>query len=545
MKPPLPSLLLVLFALSLGAREPVPEVVNQKPVELPEFAVVGERELPPAEPWQYAQLDGFEVLSGVSAEKTRTMLTELQRYAYALNTVWPGMRPNRNAPAALIICDSNPKFARFLPASQSAASVAACSLRSRDFSALVLDEGAKLIGLAPDDLLAAPTTVAASGADATNAADATTDMGVDLGFRVDPQAQLQREYVRFILGGLDPAPAPWLAEGLAQLCGRLRITETEISLGRVENPNEVEESSGGPAAREDRDFNHALAGRSLIPLGEMFTVVAGSSTATASVNNAWAKQCYAFVHWGLYGDLGKNQQAFLTFLKRQAREPLTEALFKDCFKKSYADMLITLRQHIESTRSKVAGVRANPGEKIPWPAGVTVREATEGEIGRLKSDALTAAGKPDEARAALVDAYRRGDRDANLLAALGTSELAKNEAVRARKFLELAARGKATRPRACLALARLRLDERLAKPQAASKLSGEQLVGVLEPLFIARGQTPRLPEIYTLIAEAWLHSATPPAPQHLAVIDEGVKLFPQDAALRAAREKLGPTATAK
>lgn len=526
----------------LGAADPVPQAENKKPVELPEFNVIGERELPPPEAWHYARLEGFEVLSSASEAKTRSMVTELQRYAYALNAVWPGMKPNRAAPAALIICGDTVKFGKFRPENRGA-STTSFSLHTRDFSALVLNEGAKLVGLAADDLLAAPTAAAVTGSET---GETTTEMGVDLGFRVDPQAQLQREYVRFILAGLEPAPAPWLSEGLAQLCGRLRITETEISLGRVESPNEESETTGIASAREDRDFNRSLAGRSLIPLGEMFAVAADSETAKATVNNAWAKQCYAFIHWGLYGDLGHNQQAFFTFLKRSGREPLTEALFKDCFKKSYADMLVALRSHIENTRAKVAGVRAGPGEKIPWPAIVAVREATEGEIGRIKSDAMLAAGKPAEARAALVDAYRRGERDPAFLAVLGASEYENGDRDRARKFLELAAKSKAARPQAYVALARIRLADRLAKPQGKDgKLSYEQLLGVLEPLLLARTQAPRLPEVYQLFAEAWAQTAMPPPAQHLALVDEGLKLFPDHAALRAAREKLGPTATAK
>ena len=50
---------------------------------------------------------------------------------------------------------------------------------------------------------------------------------------------------------------------------------------------------------------------------------------------------------------------------------------------------------------------------------------------------------------------------------------------------------------------------------------------MLAPLFTARSQLPPLPEVYELIADVWAHSAVPPTPGHLAVLSEGVSLFPR------------------
>jgi len=77
-----------------------------------------------------------------------------------------------------------------------------------------------------------------------------------------------------------------------------------------------------------------------------------------------------------------------------------------------------------------------------------------------------------------------------------------------------------------------RLAAARGKPEAtAGKLSVKQTAAVLEPLFTARRQPPALPETYELIAAAWAASISSPAPAHLAVLDEGVRLFPRDAAL--------------
>lgn len=541
MTPSLGSVSRIGVSLLLWAAGPSPaqQPANSTPITLPDFNVYGERALPPPESWLYARIDGFEVLSNASASRTRDMVTELQRYSHALNLVWAGVRPPLEAPAALIICGTGRTFEDFLPDELRSGERAftTFSRRSREFSALVVDEQTRSLSLAMTDVAATTAAPAASTSPGSDTPADATEALVDPGFQVDPQQQLLRQYVHYLLAGLQPKPAPWLAEGLAQLCGNLRITETEISLGRVENPNETVE------ARTDRDFNVELSRRALMPMAELFAIQPNTATAGNPLDNRWAKQCYAFVHWGLYGDLGKNQKQFIRFLVRAEREGPGEKLFQECFQQGYGDMLQTLRIHIESTRSKVAGVRAAPGEKIGWPAPPVVRPATEAELARLKSDVLRLTGQPAKARDALVLAYRRGERDPHLLAALGVAELEAGQRDRARQFLEAAARGRATRVSALTALARLRLDDRLSRAKSTGgKLDVDQIAGVLEPLLIARQQPSRNAELYTLLAETWAASATPPPAPHLAVIDEGVRLFPDDAPLRTARARLGPSA---
>lgn len=525
-----PRLFAALLAptVALSASLAAQETATAKIVELPDFNVYTERELPPPEEWLYARIDGFEVLSNASASRTRDMVTELHRYAYALNLVWSGARPAAHSPAALVICGGGRKFESFLPPDQQNRERAFTTFhrRSPEFSALLVDEQTRALSLAMVDVPATTTAPAATAGPGSDLEAETNEAPVDVGFEIDPQQQLLRQYVHYLLAGLQPHPAPWLAEGLAQLCGRLRITETEISLGRVENPNEV----GG---RSDRDFNAALANRALMPMAELMAVQPDSATALNPLDSRWAKQSYAFVHWGLYGDLGAHQKNFIRFLVRSEREGLSEALFRECFQQDYAQMLQTLRVHIEHTRAKVAGVRAGKGEKIPWPAPVEVRPATESEIARLKADVFNLMEQPAAAREALVLAYRRGVRDAAILGALGLSEFQAGETVRARKFLEVAAKAGALRPRAYLALAQLRGAERRARPQGTDgRLSSDQLMGVLEPLLLARQQKPLLPEVYEQLAAAWLTCATPPPEPHLGVLEEGVQLFPDRVALR-------------
>ncbi len=520
----------------MGSARAEPTTVNQIPVDLPRYEVLAERELPPPEQWFYARIDGFEVLSNSSEDATKQLLKEFQHFAFALDQVWPGMRANNAVPAALIICGRKEKFEEFLPENlrQTERATTTFHRRDREQAAIVLDDQTKILNLVTvEETVAGPAVPLADAVSETGEAlDGTT---VNPGFAVDSYQQLRREFLRYLLAGMDAPPPPWFAEGVSQLFMSMRITETEISVGRVENPNLAADRGGtraGATPADDRDFNAALARRALLPMAEMFEVAADSATAQNPLNNAWAKQCYAFVHWGLYGDLGRHQKEFLTFVRRLSREALSEAMFQECFKQSYDGMLLSLRTHIENTRSKVAGVRAAKGEKLPLPPAPVIREATEAEIGRLKGDALRLAGHPAEARTVLVTSYRRGERDPNLLAALGLAELTVGDVGRARKFLEVAAASKANRPRAYVELARLRLIEGRAKPEGRDgKLSAAQLGRVLEPLYVTRGQMPPLSDAYELMVEAWDAGAAAPTADHLGVIEEGVRQFPRDAAL--------------
>ena len=527
---------------ALAARLAAQDVRSEPAVELPTYTVTETRELPPPEKWSYARIEGFEVLSSASDRATKRLVQDFQRFYQAIGFVWPGVQRPAAVPAALIICGRGGKFEKFMPAGEQRPdrAMASLSLREREQSAIVIDYEAKVINLRTPEGTAAASAV-------TTDADGNSGFNGDPGFEVDAYRQLYREYIRFLLAAVQPRPPAWLEEGLAQIFMAMEITDRRITVGQVEDPNLISAEqaalnqlgTGGTAPQTDRDFNAALARRALLPMEELLSVKADSPVAQNPLGSTWAKQSYAFVHWGLYGNLGKNQRAFVTFLRRLEREPLSEALFKECFKKSYKDMALEIRGYIEFTVHKVAGVEAKKGEKLPEPPPFELREATPAEIGRLQGDTLRLAGHPAEAHLALIAPYIRGERDPQLLAALGLLERSRGDNARARKFLEAAAGAKAVRPRAYLELARLRLADAMAQPAASGQLSVEQTAAVLQPLFTARAQPPPLPEIYETIAEAWSACSVTAGAPHLAVIDEGVRLFPrnvglvyQDAALK-------------
>lgn len=540
-------------AMRLAGQE---KPVNTTPVDLPEFNVVAERELPPPETWYYTRVAGQEVLSSASRQRTEQLAYDLTHLLHALELSGTRLLPATAAPLRIVITGEKDHFVSFAPhALESGTEEPETAVLGRpEQPVLVINATAHALDFAPT-----------GQDDATESASA--DAAVPAVRAANVTRNLQLGYLRVRLAQPRPPLPPWLIEGVAQVLAWARITETSVTLGQVEDPNETGGTGGADrdpgrvtlgdlqyrpthfadSLSDQLDFNAALAHSALFPLDELF---AGDLRQFPGTENAarllrWKKQCHAFVHWGLFGDLGRNSSPFLTFTRRLRTEPLTEKLFQECFGMDYATGVQALRVHVENTRSKVHGVKANRGEKLPPAPPVEVRSATLLEIARLKAHAYAAGGQLDRAREELILAYRRGERSPDLVAELGTVEHALGRRDRAAHYLALAVSAKTARTRAYLTLAQLRLEERLAKPQGAGgKLSYEQLLGVLEPLILARAQAPRSPEVYTLFADAWAKTAATPSAQHLALVDEGVKLFPDDAALREARARLGPTATA-
>ena len=477
---------LALAAACVVSLPAVGRAAEEPPLELPKYTVTTERELPPPEAWHYARIGDIEVLSSASSTVSQSAANSLQDFIFALDIIWPGVRRDFGAPCVVVLCGRFGEFERFQPDTPVDFGLTErfSVRRSPTQASIVLDQ----------TIIQEPITV------------------------------LQRNYVNALLSGLARKPAPWLTEGLTRLIAAVHVTENSISLGQVIDPAGLNQIGG--------DFNVTLQAGALLPLPEFFSRTSSTAIIADSSEARWAAQCFAFVHWGLYGDYGKHQKEFLTFIQRLDRDPLTEALFKECFKQDYRDMLQSLRNHVDFTRFKYAGVRSGKGEKIPWPAAAELREATQAEVGRLQATAFTLAERPGEARDVLLMAYLRGERDPALLAALGEGEAHGGDPIKARKLLEAAAAAKVVRPRAYVELARLRLEAARTKPEAAAgKLSAKQTAAVLEPLFTARSQPPALPETYELIAAAWAACIIAPSPAQLAVLDEGVRLFPRNAAL--------------
>jgi len=267
-----------------------------------------------------------------------------------------------------------------------------------------------------------------------------------------------------------------------------------------------------------------------VKLDRFFAIAHDSPEATAVLgNNRWAKQAYAFVHMCLYGERGKFKKPFMTFLQRLAKEPASEPMFKECFNLTYNQMLLQLRGYIEMTVYEGQAFRSKKGgpDLIDPPKAITLRDATQSEIGRIKGEAKLIAGHTTAARQELIAPYIRGERDPELLGALGLFEQKSGEAVRARRFLEAAQAGNAKRPDALLELAKLRHADAMAKPAGANgTFDRTQVNSVVVPLLVARQQPPHQHQVYDLLADTWVRSEGRPTRDEVKPVIEGAVLFP-------------------
>ncbi len=521
--------LLAVQAPCLTAQDTAAAAAAAPVVELPKFVVTDTRELPPPEAWRYAEITGFEILSNASDKATRRLIKDFDQFKEALALVWP--IPNRTGvPTSLILCGKGAKFDAFVPAGKSGPDRATASLflKNREQTAIIIDLQS--------------TTLNILATDTTNDAATGTDSSL---ISVDHDKQLYREYVHFLLSRSEPRLPAWLEEGMAQIIMAMKVDPNHIVFGKLEDPNTVSAQAGAVAAMnaltaaddpdglqiagapaEDRDFNAALQRRALVPFPKFFAVTADSPEAINPLgNNVWAKQCYAFVHLCLYGRGKRYQKPFGTFLMRLGKEPLTEELFKECFKMDYKKMSLELRGYIDFTDYQHQEYVLK-GAGLTSGAPLGIRDATESEVGRIKGEALALAGHQAKAKAELTAPYIRGEREPKLLAALGLYDRVNGEETRARKFIEAATAAKVVRPRAYLELARFRYADALAQPGAGERFSPEQVAAITGPLLAARLQPPSLPEVYELMTETWVRSATPPKKEDVVYLVEGVRLFP-------------------
>jgi hypothetical protein len=526
--PLLPLIMLTAAAPRLVAADAPPAA--DPVVELPKFVVTDDRLLPPPESWRYAEMPGFEILTNASDRSTQRLIKDFNMFKEALSIVWP-IPTRTTVPTSLILCGKGGKFDSFLPpADKSGVDRATASrfLRNKDQTAIVIDLEA--------------TTLNVLAVDTANDAATGTDSNI---ISVDHDKQLYREYVHYLLSGGEQKLPPWLEEGMAQIIMAMKVDPKFIVFGELEDPNTVSASQGAVMAAnaltaaddpdgaqlagapaEDRDFNAALRRRALLSMDKLFGMAADSPEALNPLgNNIWAKQCYAFVHMCLYGRNKMYQKPFATFLQRLNKEPASETLFKECFKMDYKKMQLELRGYIDFSDYKRMEFTLKKGDSLGGGPALVLRDATQAEVGRIKGEALVLAGYNDKAKIELTAPYIRGERDPQLLAAIGLYDRVNGEEKRGRTMLEAAVKAGTTRSQAYYEVARYRFADALAKPGEKDRFSNEQVKAILAPLTAASKLRPALPEIFELMADTWSRSPVLPTKDEMKLMIAATQAF--------------------
>ena len=519
-----PVLSLCLFTFVLGAnlraQTPAPPA---DVVRLPSYSVNEALIVTPPEPWRYGRLGEFEVLSNASDAATARFAEKLFRFQAVFRELFPVAKAQPPLPLTVILCGAGDKFATLTPAGLRASAstgIASTFAGDADQAVIVIDLQAQDLDLPQPGQVGAVIPGVDPTADSANipgGADATAT-GSGTGVAVNHERLLYRSYVLATLARLSPRPPAWFAEGIAQLYSRLDI-----------------DADGYRFA----NFNDILGGffqqRQIMPMPQLFAAGYDSQEALQTINGTWPAQSLAFVHLCLFGEKGRYRKELFEFVARLQQEPPSEKLFREIFHQSYGSMMANLRSYMDAGR--YSGAEAVPVPPITVPA-LVLRDATDAEVGRIKGDALRLAGRPADEHRELAAPQQRKHTDARLLAAMGFLARDERDFLAAQKYFAEATAAKVDLSGPYTYLAQARLTE-LIQPGAAA-LTDAQVAELLRWLVAARAQPPLRPEVYRTIAEIWLHSATPPKPDYLLILNEGVRKFPGDADLvaSAARAKL-------
>ena len=485
------------FAAEPAATAPVAEGI----VELPPLEVSAG--LVKVRPWQYTMHGGIEILSrctdAVTSELAQSVYRAEQLFAYLVPEEF---QVKLAVPKILVLADqkSTPSSSRdlvqgfsridnvrFLP-----------NLRLNDLDAVVI------YAIVDEDHFD----------------------GMRLG--------LTPGHIRFVLERRTPPLPAWLIEGITGLTPDLSFDRGGLGLGPADWLAGPEEEN----LKKDADFP-----RTLLPMGELLERPRAPEPADQSDRaRRWRAQSALFVRWALDGADPLRRTVFWRFVKQACAMPVTEAMFQDCFALSYADVRDRLSDYLPGALKNPVRVQPEKLAKLPDPQ---LRLATSAEIGRIKGDwerlEITyvknlhpqyVARYEEQANLTLTKAYASDPSDAGLKAVIALRACDAGDDARARPFLEAAMQAKVVRPRVYYELARIRYAEALKQPAGRDGLlSAEQANTVLQPLAATSGQLPPLAQTYALAAEVWSHSDARLSPSHLALLDDGLRLFPMQLTL--------------
>jgi hypothetical protein len=494
-------------------------------VPLPPFIV---EEATKGPPWRYAELPGFEILSRCSDRTTRDLAAAHYRLHHLLNELVPErLQVTFTLPRVIIFYDE---------ALQSAASQEVIA----DMLSKSAKESADLTPVVPMQIGSRGLTVNVPSARRVNFlpnlrlwdADSMVVFAiVREGSYDSDRLVLTPDYLKYLLLNRTPSLPAWFAAGVLALYDRTDYETNALGLRPLRWISDAQTS----VVKDDPKKATAP-----LPLAQFFLggVPARSEADGDARREWWVAQAALIVRWALDGKTPAQRAAFFDFVAQAAEEPVNERTFRDFFGVDFATADAQLAAYLPTAVRKSLTLKPERALKVP---AMGLRNATDTEISRLKGDwerlevgfvkkrsAELAAKYLEQARRTLGRAYEHGAREPQLLANLGLCECEAGDDVRARDYLEAAAQRGPIRPRANYELARLRLAAAEAAPaDADGKLTAAQLTQVFTPLFAARAQQPPIPEVYELIARGWSRSAVPPSRGHLAVLDEGVRLFPR------------------
>jgi hypothetical protein len=297
---------------------------------------------------------------------------------------------------------------------------------------------------------------------------------------------------------------------------------------------------------EDARGHEFTVFQDLIPLDQLLggnwaarkTAGAAVAEPTPASAQAWTSEAVLLIRWALDPKGGAKAPALWKYVALASAGVADEAMFQECFGLSYADVEAQLNKYLSTATRRPLSLTLEPPVRLP---NYTFRNATVDEIGRLKGDwerlgvAYVKSRYPAlvpeylaQARRTLQRAFDGGKHDPRLLAVMGLCECDSGNDSGARDRLASAVQAQVIRPRAYYELMRIRYAE--AKASLAGpggRLTVKQTAEILSLLDAVRTQSPPLYDLYELVGDIWMHSAATLTRRDLALLDEGIRLYPR------------------
>ncbi|HEY5227666.1 MAG TPA: hypothetical protein VIJ19_03940 [Opitutaceae bacterium] len=563
---------LVLLALVGSARSQVQaddasESERQSAVMMQRFVVAATRIQ--RNPWRYASVDGIEVLSRASERDSDWWIDALRRGQWLENKVMPAeWLPHPQVPYTVIIDDTD---LAAVPTSELHALPlnlhAPDDPLTWDYLSKVTSLSTENIGSYDQDTLALNTNV--NGNDTT---------GFNYGsMTLERLSRNQPPLPRWLLTGLLAENFGIFREGYDLLLGLEEVQPRRIV--KAAGPGTLWVSTEETKRMlEMLKKNRHDPKVEIAPLDMLF-----SESPLREQNLAlWQSEAALFGRWGLLGPGRADPalyHAYQELVRRGRTEPITEAVFAQCFGFGYAAMKVRLDAFLQDVIAKPSTVKWDMPSDFLRP--LQLKEATSDQIGRILGDWLRMKGNferesnPELSRELLsaagrmlertyrednglppdVEASHGGDasgdtarnnsfgsvttmrafvvsaqriHDPRLLAVYGMYEHDIGDDDKARELLEAATKAEVSRPRAYAVLAQLRYAQAMGAPEGeGSKLSQGQADSILRPLETTLRLDPTS-DLFDLFMATWTNCSAKPSAADIREIERGVALYPRN-----------------
>lgn len=547
-------------SLADQASDPASAAAQERAVKMQRFIVSAARV--DKNPWRYASLPGFEILTRASPEKTASMLDSLRRGLWLQNDLMTKeWLPQSPVPYTVIIDDTD---------------LATISVSQLHFQTINLQAPADAVAWGKLSGGALIWTDRLPACDSDTLAFNTNVFGVDMNTMAYGSISLDR------LGHCAPPIPRWLVAGLVgPTSGIFRegfepvVRRGLFGAGWIHNAigpgtlwfslEETQRLMDQIAQNKAHDKATPIV---VPPLQNLFR----EATPPPEDLPIWESEAALLARWGLMGPGSEDpatSRGFLELVRRARTEPISEHVFKECLGFGYDEMEKRLGYFLTAVLGRPTSLELDMPAEYPKPA---LKTATAGQVGRILGDWLRMQGDsyrrsdpslsresfyfagrvleralrsgswppggrsevpvapppgdPDSQESVLASADRVSDPE--LLAVYGLFAHDTGNTGVSREFLEAAMKAKAVRPRAQIVLAQQRYSEAIGKPQGSGgKLSAQQASSVLVPVMAALQKAPS-EEAYSLIVETWSRCDTRPGESDVDEIIKGAGLYPRN-----------------